>query len=140
MEHIHNWIRTLVDNLDQHAGQKEKISILENCGRNCIPKNLVLKVKQLRVESATEDEFLQKVCALLPHIQKRNGRIYVIYDQCYCPLMKDYKGSISPTYCHCSRGWVLELFEQALDRKIKVTLESSILQGDDRCVFAVDIS
>jgi predicted hydrocarbon binding protein len=138
MERIHDWIKTLVDNLDQEAGQ-EKIRILENCGRKCIPGNLILKAKQLRVESATEEEFLDKLSSLLPHVKRHNSGIRVIYDQCYCPNLKGFRGNISPSYCHCSRGWILELFEQALDRKVKVTLVSSILQGEDRCEFIVDI-
>jgi len=59
---------------------------------------------------------------------------------CHCPIIKAtiLRGKeVSPTFCNCGAGWFKPLWEAILERPIKVTCEESVLQGHDRCKFAI---
>lgn len=137
MKHLHKWIGTLMGNLDQHLDEETKVKVLENCGRACITQNLIKKAKVCNQKAKDMNDFLDKFGKIYSHLQKEGDNIYIVYPKCYCPLVKDYPGSLSPTWCNCSRGWVKQLFESALERPVQVELEKSIVQGDDCCRFKV---
>ena len=59
---------------------------------------------------------------------------------CHCPIIKAtiLRGEeVSPTFCNCGAGWFKPLWEAILERPVKVTCEESVLQGHDRCKFAI---
>ncbi|MCK4916274.1 MAG: hypothetical protein KAS89_08885 [Candidatus Eisenbacteria sp.] len=59
---------------------------------------------------------------------------------CHCPIIKAaiQRGEeISPTFCNCGTGWFKPLWETLLERPVRITCEESVLQGHDRCKFAI---
>jgi predicted hydrocarbon binding protein len=72
-------------------------------------------------------------------LQGKGDAVYVVYDRCYCPLVKGYDGKLSPTFCSCSRGWIKELFESVLKKPVEVKLEKSVKQGDEICRFRIHL-
>jgi hypothetical protein len=56
---------------------------------------------------------------------------------CLCPLVQDSPAGLSATYCHCSIGYVRELFRRVIRRPLEVELLASIHHGDDGCRFKV---
>jgi len=65
------------------------------------------------------------------------------YYGCFCSLVKEVIRTgeeLSPTFCNCSAGWYVQMWETILDRSpIRVDVVQSILRGDDRCVFAIHL-
>ena len=65
------------------------------------------------------------------------------YYGCFCSLVKEVIRTgeeLSPTFCNCSAGWFVQMWETILDRSpIRVDVVQSILRGDDRCVFAIHL-
>ena len=65
------------------------------------------------------------------------------YLGCFCSLVKEVIRTgeeLSPTFCNCSAGWFVQMWETILDRRpILVDVVQSILRGDDRCVFAIHL-
>lgn len=60
---------------------------------------------------------------------------------CLCPVAEGQKpGTLSPTFCHCSVGYVREMHERRLGRKLKVELLGSVLAGDARCRFRITVA
>jgi hypothetical protein len=59
---------------------------------------------------------------------------------CHCPIIKAtiLRGEeVSPTFCNCGAGWFRPLWKTLLGHPVKVTCEESVLQGHDRCKFAI---
>jgi len=137
MKHLHKWIGTLIDNLDRLVDEKARIEVLENCGRTCIPRNFIMKVQGCKNSSKDIDEFLGKLNKIWSYLQRDGDNIYVVYEKCYCSLVKAYPDKLSPTFCNCSRGWLKELFESVLERSVEVVLEKSVRQGNDVCKFRI---
>jgi len=65
------------------------------------------------------------------------------YYACHCPLVRAVipKGepNISPTWCYCSGGFEKFLFDVIFDEEVKVEVLESVLHGDLRCRFAIEI-
>ena len=65
------------------------------------------------------------------------------YYGCYCPwareaIMTD-DVDVSPTFCHCSAGFTKQPLEMALDQPLEIELVESILKGDLRCTFTMQL-
>ncbi len=139
MTHFQKWLATILDGLDKEVDEKTRERILESCGRACLSPSFIEKVKRIRKATNSEEEFLQKLAKQWKHLREEDGQHYVVYDKCYCPMVKTYSGRLSRSFCNCSRGWIKELFEIALQRSVDVSLEKSIKRGDEICRFRVSI-
>ena len=65
------------------------------------------------------------------------------YYYCHCPWvresLKNQKASISPIFCNCSAGFYKQFWEAVLDQPVDVEVLETILQGNDKCKFAVHL-
>jgi hypothetical protein len=60
---------------------------------------------------------------------------------CLCPMVEaQTAGSISPTYCLCSVGYVREMHERILGKPVAVELVDSVLRGGKRCRFRITMA
>lgn len=60
---------------------------------------------------------------------------------CLCPTAEAQKpGTISPSYCLCSVGYVKEMHERALGRPVEVELVDSVLRGGKGCKFKMIVA
>lgn len=138
MKHIHKWIKTLVENLDAEVDEKTRTKVLENCGRSCIPRSYVKKAQTCRKNAKSINDFLDSLGKVWSHLKREGNNVFVVYEKCYCPLVKDYSEKLSSSWCNCSRGWIKELFESVLEKPVEVLLEKSIKQGNEICKFKVN--
>jgi predicted hydrocarbon binding protein len=137
--HTNRWINSLMQSLDAQVDEETRAKILENCGRNCISRSFIAKAQALKKNAKDMDDFLENLGRTWKHLQRKGEAVYVMYDKCYCPLVRDHKDKLSPTFCNCSRGWIKELFESILNKPIEVKLEKSIKQGDEICRFKLSL-
>ena len=126
-----------MNGLDSEVDQRTRVRILENCGRSCISRGFIKRVQACNKRARNMDEFLDNLSEIWSHLHRDGDKIHVVYEKCYCPLVRAYPGRLSRTFCNCSRGWIKELFESALQRPVPVRLEKSIRQGDNICRFEV---
>ncbi|MEA1994160.1 MAG: hypothetical protein U9N35_07210 [Euryarchaeota archaeon] len=88
MKHSHKWIKSLMDNLDEHVDEKTKIKVLENCGRACIPSSFLKKVQKCKKNAKDTSEFLDNLQHIWNNQQRDGDDIYVVYKKCYCLLVR----------------------------------------------------
>jgi predicted hydrocarbon binding protein len=127
----------LIEALELEVDEGTRESVLMSCGRRCISRSFVKKAQEIRATSEGLDGFLQGLGEEWDHLKVEDDGIYVQYDKCYCPFVRDYPEPMSPTWCHCSRGWINELFESTLGAPVGAEMLSSIRQGDEVCRFKV---
>jgi hypothetical protein len=60
-----------------------------------------------------------------------------VRDSCNCPMVKEKEAP--GILCNCSLGTQKRIYESLFNRKVNVTLESSILRGDERCSFTIQL-
>jgi len=65
------------------------------------------------------------------------------YYACHCPLVRsallEGKIKISPNFCYCSSGYEKLVFDVIFEESVEVDLLESVLNGDNRCRFAIKI-
>jgi len=64
------------------------------------------------------------------------------YYYCHCPWAREAVKSsekVAPIFCNCSAGFHKKPWEGALGQKVEVEVLESVLQGNDRCRFAIHL-
>jgi predicted hydrocarbon binding protein len=62
---------------------------------------------------------------------------------CHCPRIRDAlktSETIPPTYCYCGAGFYKGIWEEILQKPVRVEVLESVLQGDDVCKIAIHLS
>lgn len=131
------WIKSLMENLDAQLDEPTRIKLMESCGRACARRGAVAALA--KPAKGDIDKLLD---ALGRHVGKENATrdsnvVHLSYPTCYCPLVAAGPPRLSNTFCHCSRGWVLEVFQAVTGKPVGVELTHSIKRGDPACRFIV---
>ena len=61
---------------------------------------------------------------------------------CHCPRIRavlETRATISPTYCYCGAGFYKGIWEEILQKPVRLELLKSVLAGDDVCAFAIHL-
>ncbi len=135
-----DWVREVMARMDQGLDPATRAAVLELCGQTCLGTARIARAR------GVGQQFTDLV-ALLAFLNERHiggGKlrldrdvVYAVYDRCYCPRISQSTERISPTYCHCSRGWLGALFGALLGRAVEVELVSSVLAGNPVCELAI---
>jgi predicted hydrocarbon binding protein len=141
MEFLKSWTNNLVNTLEKELDKGVSEKIIENCGRICAnecgaTKEVEEIVKSIR-HTVSVDLIIEKMNKAGiggGKLRKNENSIIGVYEQCYCPSRKHIKSNM---YCRCTQGWVKEVFEMVLEKKVDVVLEKSIAWGDEICKFIV---
>jgi predicted hydrocarbon binding protein len=133
------WVANVLDALDGMVDEETRVRVLESCGRKCIGGSFLVKAQALAKKSKNTEEFLEKMNKIWKHLHVDKDGVFVVYGQCYCPMVKSYKGKLSPSFCNCSVGWIKELFERSLNKPVKVEKLGTIKQGSKQCKFKITL-
>jgi hypothetical protein len=133
------WIKELLKNLDKHVDDLTKEKILGACGEKCPFTHLRdEKLLEIRKHSKSDIDFLNNLCNQW-HMINEDGQFYVVFDQCYCPLVNNDLHGASKTLCYCTLGNLKHKFNIGLDQKAEVNMLKSILAGDEECRFHIQL-
>jgi len=134
--------KCLMEDFERQFPENVRIKVMENCGRRCIGAPAIEKAKGIRRNTKNLAELidgLNKQHIGGGRLKLENNRINVEYGKCYCGMVSKTKERFSSTYCNCSRGYLLELFEQIFEKPVKVDLAESVIQGAKSCKFIIHI-
>jgi len=145
-----SWMKSAIERLDELADEETKFRIMENCGYNCARMNskAIEQALAKRKKFKTVDEFLeaeQKKPMKGTRLVREGKTLYQYYTpqsygvRCYCEMIAAAEGRVSPTYCHCSKGFVKKLWEDVLEKPVKVDFIQSVISGAKECKFAIHI-
>lgn len=134
---MENWIKELLTNLDNSVDEKTKQNILEKCGTKCPFSHMPdTKLLELRNKAKNEEDFLDELCKIW-RLRKENNQYFVVFDQCYCPLVNKDTQNASVTMCYCTLGSLKHKFKISLGREIEVNILKTVLAGDEECRFEI---
>lgn len=136
---MEKWVKALLTTLDDSVDEKTKQSILEKCGVKCPFSHLPnAKLRELRNGATTEQEFLDKLCETW-RLVKDDNQYFIVFDQCYCPLVNKDTKNVPKTMCYCTLGNLKNKFKISLGRDIEVEMQKTVLAGDEECRFKIII-
>jgi len=134
------WFSGFSDGLDE-LDDPARETILRRCGEACARSYTADIFREVMQETREHEAFLEALGERFPgcsYNQIAPDEIEVTYDTCGCDLVR--LGWVkSPAMCMCSAHNLRANLEAALDFPVTVTLQKSILRGDDQCVFVVKV-
>lgn len=131
------WLKALLENLDSQFDEATRTKLMEACGRACARRGAAAALA--KAAGGDLDKLVVAIGSLVgPENARREGSaVRLRYTKCYCPLVGDGPDRLSNTYCHCSRGWALEVFGTVTGKPVRVELLRSIKRGDPICEFLI---
>ena len=132
------WIKTFLKNLDSSLDESTRFRFMEACGRDCARRGATQMAESFK---GNVDGMLAKLSGHLgkDNLRREGGLVTLQYPECYCPMVSKIKDRLSDTWCHCSKGWVLEMFGIAAGKSVEVKLVQSIKRGDPVCRFEIQV-
>ncbi|MEW6410944.1 MAG: DUF6144 family protein [Candidatus Zixiibacteriota bacterium] len=152
------WVCRAMEKLDYHIADNDKrIKIMTECSCRCYGE-FIEEFKQEYQASRDIDRLIDLMYGkvFLNRPVREGNIVYVTkaprfpgkhakaktpeerqYYFCHCDFARAAEGEISPTYCLCGAGWCKQIWEQVLERPVRVDVVQSVLLGDDICQFAV---
>lgn len=131
-----DWIKAMMENMEKQFDEKSRIKLMETCGRDCAERGAIQIAESCK---GNVDEMVKSLSGI-PNleIEKRNDNVYsVVYRKCFCELVCKGPERLPDTYCECSRGWLLKMFDTAADKRVEVEILQTIKRGGDVCGFMV---
>jgi hypothetical protein len=145
-EFTQTWAKTFFDLLDSNVDEATRKRLMQANGRACYQRGM----KGRTIKPVPLDEYL-------PVLQKRFGKencrregdiIFLSFGnaptgsngaagKCFCPMVESGPAGLSGTYCECSVGYVLEMFQTGTGRNVGVDLLESVKRGGKECRFRV---
>jgi predicted hydrocarbon binding protein len=147
MQFAHKWVKRFFDIFDKELDEPTRQRILEENGKQCYMQGINQKYPPVSMEKFVE--ILQEGVGKENCWMERNT-VYFNYVRdprdlrkedgyCLCPLVEDGPSDLSGTYCHCSVGYVREMFSSSTDQKVEVELLESVKRGGKRCRFKITV-
>jgi predicted hydrocarbon binding protein len=145
-----SWMKGAMERLDQLVDEETKFRIMGNCGFNCAEMNrgAIEEAVARRKKFKTVDQFLeaeQKKPMKGTRLVREGSLLYQYYTpqsfgvRCYCEMVAAAEGIVSPTYCHCSKGFVMKLWEAVLERPVDVEFVQSVISAAEECKFIIHL-
>jgi predicted hydrocarbon binding protein len=130
------WVVSFLKNVDSQFDEISRTKLMESCGRECAKRGATQMAEACRGDV---DKLVAKLAEMLGpgNARRDDGAVRLAYEKCYCPMVAGGPARLSDTWCDCSRGWVMEMFETASGKPVKVACLSSIKRGDAKCEFEV---
>ncbi|HUX05914.1 MAG TPA: DUF6144 family protein [Acidobacteriota bacterium] len=134
-----HWIVSLMENLEANLKPEELTRLMEGCGRDCAHRSSVHKLAESC--NGDVDILLSGLATFLGknNCFRENDTVTLKYPKCYCEMVNKGPERLPDSYCLCSRGWVVEMFETAAQKPVQVELIKSVKRGDPHCEFTVRI-
>lgn len=84
-----------------------------------------------------------KIPFMTPQYLAATDPVMKRYYYCHCPWAREAIKSgnvrLAPIFCNCSAGFHKKPWEVALDQPVKAEVLESVLKGDDRCRFVIEL-
>ncbi|MBN2426527.1 MAG: hypothetical protein JXR46_04455 [Calditrichaceae bacterium] len=137
MDFIHKRFAKLVEILKENVPEDKRKKIFEELGMACSGEYKGHYSKYVNNIDGFISEVMAKWEESVNH-DKNKKTITIIgkkMDNCYCALAD--KAVTPGDFCDCSLGWQKGIYEYILGKKVKVTVDESILRGGERCSFTI---
>jgi hypothetical protein len=149
-----HWIQSMMNHIDQYLDVETRKKLLTACGRSCYINALGVADKSHRTQLDLE-QFLQAIEKQGFKVERKDDRTIIYYGWgakqnpwglsmkegfCMCPIFESDTSGVSPSFCDCSTGYVMEGIERYSGKKVhKIEVIESILRGGKDCRFRLEI-
>jgi hypothetical protein len=152
MEFADHWIKRFFDVMDETLDEETRKKIMMTNGKSCYQSWIAESGR--KIQPVDFEEWVKRASQQAHDEGFRidGNTIWFQYNTsaetgaqspgvvCLCPMVESKPAGMSKTYCHCSIGYVKEMYEGLFGRQVEVELLDSVLMGSDRCRFKIVVS
>lgn len=128
------WVKSTMNRLENHFDRSTVKQIRMNCQCGYGFDEKLELVKGLVKSSSNLEEFANQDKAKAAGLSYTNGKLYLQFSLCPCPMLSDVDKLDTDTWCQCTTGYSKFLFEKAFGCEVVVELLKSIKMGDNICL------
>lgn len=134
----HHWVESLLNNMDGRIDDETAVALMVAGGRACATRTMAPLLEQYKGDL---DGFLTMMAPHFPNdgLYRDGNRVTLAWDRCLCPVVGGTQGTLPKVFCHCSEGWMREVFESIIGKPVDVHIVTTVKRGDPRCVFTIDV-
>ncbi|RPI02782.1 MAG: hypothetical protein EHM72_03280 [Calditrichaeota bacterium] len=127
------FIRQVQSAVDEETRDK----LLEAMGRSCAQESESHYIKfKNNVEGLLAEMTGQWLEKAEYHSEKNEIMLFSRETgRCVCPFVK--VGETATSFCSCSKGYQMQMFETVLEKPVEVVIMESVLRGSQRCSFLI---
>ena len=131
------WVKSTMKRLENHFDRSAVKQIRMNCQCGYGFDEKLELVKELVESSSNLEEFANQDKAKAAGLSYTNGKLYLQFSFCPCPMLADVDKLATNIWCQCTTGYSKVLFEKAFECPVEVKLLKSIKAGDDICLMKI---
>ena len=132
------WVKNAMDRMDSMLDEKTRIEVMERC--SCDFEVRKGEARRIYEQSTDIDDFIEKLGNRCNKLERVGNILYSIKTAgCDCGWVMATKTPISPTFCHCGKGYIAKYFQAVFQKPVKVDIIQSAVCGDEVCRFAVHL-
>jgi predicted hydrocarbon binding protein len=147
MEFAEGWVGRFMVVLDANLDEQTRCKIMEANGKSCACA--YIESAKLEYRKKNFDEWIKKAKdsqdgslivkdGYIIHTYMQNYRGFEAAEgSCLCPFVETKPVGLSGTYCHCSVGYIKEIWGRIFGEPMNVELLESTLRGGKRCRFKI---
>ena len=149
-EKVASWLKGAVERLDALVDEGTRARIMVQCGFACAKMNYdhIERALARRNEFDSLDAYIEAEENNVSqgfHLERDGDVVYQYYSpstfgrRCFCSLWLGLPEDedVSLTWCQCSKGFVMKLWEALLAQPAQVEVVETCISGADRCKFAI---
>lgn len=132
-----SWVRNTMKRLESNfnIATVKQIRMSCQCGYGMDEKLALLQ--ELMKSSSNLEEFAGNDKAKAAGLSYHDGKVYLQFPFCPCPMLTEIDRLETNTWCQCTTGYSKVLFEKAFGCQVDVELLKSVKMGDDVCLMSI---
>ncbi len=132
-----SWVKNTMKRLEITFDLSTLKQIRMNCQCGYGMDEKLALLKELMKCSANLEEFAGQEKAKTAGLSYHDGKVYLQFPFCPCPMLAEVDRLETNTWCQCTTGYSKVLFEKAFGCEVDVELLKSVKMGDEVCLMSI---
>lgn len=133
------WVNAAMLRLEERFRFPARVRIRRRCQCGFGMEEKLALLNRLKDSVSSIEDLTASQEAKAAGLFSQNGNLYLQFQFCPCPMLKNVKSLRSDTWCLCTTGYSKELFEKAFSCEADVDLLQSIKKGDPVCLMKITL-
>ncbi len=133
-----SWVRNTMKRLESNFDLSTVKQIRMNCQCGYGMDEKLALLQELMKSSSNLEEFAGNDKAKAAGLSYHDGKVYLQFPFCPCPMLAEVDRLETNTWCQCTTGYSKVLFEKAFGCKVDVELLKSVKMGYDVCLMSIN--
>ena len=141
LEFMANWLTDLLDTIEAEVDPETRAKLMAGCGRGCFRRHQFKR----NIASTGKGDIGKLIEAYSENfnVWREGDKVHIQYGtvspHCYCPVVRNRLPKPNDMHCDCTRATHQSIFEEALQRPVKVEIIETLRRHGKTCHFVAHV-